>query len=175
MANEIESISQGNYILHNIDAKKLYVQEPLFTANSGDAVYVGWRPDETVLFENWDNSVQQLISGATRTFNLTENVSAFEQIRLTFRHSYGLGGHLYSVMYLPGISGINTQSDCMHGPAGAVGGLCDVDTYVLSGDKICASGYGRYRTTTAGAFAVDLTARGSLLQQVVGINRKENA
>lgn len=50
MSNEIQSISQSNYILHNIDAKKLYVQEPLFTANSGDAVYVGWRPDETVLY-----------------------------------------------------------------------------------------------------------------------------
>ena len=48
--SEIQSISQSNYILHNIDAKKLYVQEPLFTANSGDAVYVGWRPDETVLW-----------------------------------------------------------------------------------------------------------------------------
>lgn len=34
--SEIQSISQSNYILHNIDAKKLYVQEPLFTANSGD-------------------------------------------------------------------------------------------------------------------------------------------
>ena len=51
MSEPIQSISQGNYILHNIDAKKLYVQEPLFTANSGDAVYVGWRPDETVLWE----------------------------------------------------------------------------------------------------------------------------
>ena len=51
--SEIESISQGNYILHNIDAKKLYVQEPLFTANSGDAVYVGWRPDETVLYDDY--------------------------------------------------------------------------------------------------------------------------
>ena len=48
--SDIQSISQNNYILHNIDAKKLYVQEPLFTANSGDAVYVGWRPDETVLW-----------------------------------------------------------------------------------------------------------------------------
>ena len=50
--SEINAIATNNYILHNIDAKKLYVQEPLFTANSGDAVYVGWRPDETVLWEN---------------------------------------------------------------------------------------------------------------------------
>ena len=50
MSEPIQAISQGNYILHNIDSKKLYVQEPLFTANSGDAVYVGWRPDETVLW-----------------------------------------------------------------------------------------------------------------------------
>ena len=74
MANEIESISQGNYILHNIDAKKLYVQEPLFTANSGDAVYVGWRPDETVLFETTANA-------KTTTFTLSEPLTAFEKVR----------------------------------------------------------------------------------------------
>lgn len=55
MSEPIQSIAQNNYILHNIDAKKLYVQEPLFTANSGDAVYVGWRPDETVLYDNPTN------------------------------------------------------------------------------------------------------------------------
>ena len=73
MANEIESISQGNYILHNIDAKKLYVQEPLFTANSGDAVYVGWRPDETVLWEG----------PATGNITLSEPCTNFEKLELT--------------------------------------------------------------------------------------------
>ena len=64
MSEPIQSIAQNNYILHNIDAKKLYVQEPLFTANSGDAVYVGWRPDETVLWSG---------SSSTSAFNITLN------------------------------------------------------------------------------------------------------
>ena len=64
MSEPIQSIAQNNYILHNIDAKKLYVQEPLFTANSGDAVYVGWRPDETVL---WSGSSSLLDISTTRT------------------------------------------------------------------------------------------------------------
>ena len=68
--SEIQSIAQNNYILHNIDAKKLYVQEPLFTANSGDAVYVGWRPDETVLW-----------SGNTYSGTCNEDVSGFERIK----------------------------------------------------------------------------------------------
>ena len=74
MSEPIQSIAQNNYILHNIDAKKLYVQEPLFTANSGDAVYVGWRPDETVLADN--------ISNAATAFTLSEKPSNFERLRI---------------------------------------------------------------------------------------------
>lgn len=77
MSNEIQSISQSNYILHNIDAKKLYVQEPLFTANSGDAVYVGWRPDETVL---WSGNGTQ----TTGSLNLSESTTGFERIGISF-------------------------------------------------------------------------------------------
>lgn len=73
MSEPIQSISQGNYILHNIDAKKLYVQEPLFTANSGDAVYVGWRPDETVL---WSGTLT-----VGNTAQMSEPVSAFERYK----------------------------------------------------------------------------------------------
>ena len=73
--SEIQSIAQNNYILHNIDAKKLYVQEPLFTANSGDAVYVGWRPDETVL---WENNGSFSAKGLTAGFS--EPASSFERL-----------------------------------------------------------------------------------------------
>ena len=76
--SEIQSISQSNYILHNIDAKKLYVQEPLFTANSGDAVYVGWRPDETVL---WSGSP----TASTDTIALSENLTAFEKVDIYWK------------------------------------------------------------------------------------------
>ena len=73
MSEPIQSIAQNNYILHNIDAKKLYVQEPLFTANSGDAVYVGWRPDETVLWE-----------GNASTFSLSEAATGFDNLQITY-------------------------------------------------------------------------------------------
>lgn len=76
MSEPIQSISQGNYILHNIDAKKLYVQEPLFTANSGDAVYVGWRPDETVLWEGNGTG-----AGYNTEITLTTPTSAFESVK----------------------------------------------------------------------------------------------
>jgi hypothetical protein len=73
--SEINAIATNNFILHNIDAKKLYVQEPLFTANSGDAVYVGWRPDETVL---WTNTGSKWTS--CTGFTLSEPISGFERI-----------------------------------------------------------------------------------------------
>ena len=75
MSEPIQSIAQNNYILHNIDAKKLYVQEPLFTANSGDAVYVGWRPDETVLWSGYS-------TGVSPVFNLSGNISDYEYIEM---------------------------------------------------------------------------------------------
>jgi hypothetical protein len=73
--SEINAIATNNYILHNIDAKKLYVQEPLFTANSGDAVYVGWRPDETVLWSGYTTITNPV-------FNLSGNVDDFEYIEM---------------------------------------------------------------------------------------------
>ena len=81
MSEPIQSIAQNNYILHNIDAKKLYVQEPLFTANSGDAVYVGWRPDETVLYEN--SAGVQLKNGIT----LSESRLNFDELKIYYKNN----------------------------------------------------------------------------------------
>ena len=82
--SDIQTISQGNYILHNIDAKKLYVQEPLFTANSGDAVYVGWRPDETVLYSG------HISEGAAPTaYSLSEPISAFDSYKVYWLWNQG--------------------------------------------------------------------------------------
>ena len=80
MSEPIQSIAQNNYILHNIDAKKLYVQEPLFTANSGDAVYVGWRPDETLLFS---------ADAPGGTITLSESPLNFNEIKMTFGNTHG--------------------------------------------------------------------------------------
>ena len=89
MSEQIQAISQGNYILHNIDAKKLYVQEPLFTANSGDAVYVGWRPDETVL---WSGSIYDDGTSA----NLSESYKNFDRLGITYniQESTGVSGYV---------------------------------------------------------------------------------
>lgn len=78
MSDEIQAIATNNYVLHNIDAKKLYVQEPLFTANSGDAVYVGWRPDETVLWSG-DN--------LTANMPLSESMRNFEEIKFYYGYN----------------------------------------------------------------------------------------
>lgn len=81
MSEPIQSIAQNNYILHNIDAKKLYVQEPLFTANSGDAVYVGWRPDETVLFSGVN-------AWGYGTIPLSESLKNFQRIKVLATRAY---------------------------------------------------------------------------------------
>ena len=82
--SEINAIATNNFILHNIDAKKLYVQEPLFTANSGDAVYVGWRPDETVLYSG------HISAGAAPTaYSLSEPISSFNSYRVYWLWNQG--------------------------------------------------------------------------------------
>ena len=82
--SEINAIATNNYILHNIDAKKLYVQEPLFTANSGDAVYVGWRPDETVLF-----SAATPYDKNRTSITLSESYKNFDELKIYWAHHIG--------------------------------------------------------------------------------------
>lgn len=160
MSNEIQSISQSNYVLHNIDAKKLYVQEPLFTANSGDAVYVGWRPDETVLYSGAYNSTVSSIS-------LSEPTTNFETIKVYWQHQttekptfeyagdsvqwYAIGGRYVTPNNIPCVfqcfwSGNYTQYDV----------------------KFCNYQFGSL--TAAPQAANELVPI-----KVVGINRKENA
>ena len=111
--SEINAIATNNYILHNIDAKKLYVQEPLFTANSGDAVYVGWRPDETVLWEGNGTSV----GTKTQDFNLSESYKNFEQTEIWWGNQIGSSPRGTVIMRYPvdpttnAWQGINACSD----------------------------------------------------------------
>jgi len=89
--SEINAIATNNYILHNIDAKKLYVQEPLFTANSGDAVYVGWRPDETVLYS-------APTTNGVSAGQLTESKNNFSTLRYDVGYSGGRNNNEGSVL-----------------------------------------------------------------------------
>ena len=166
--NEIQSISQSNYILHNIDAKKLYVQEPLFTANSGDAVYVGWRPDETVL---WSGTL-----GATGTYiSFSEDVSGFERLKLFGVAKTNSDGRArtigeYEVNYN------KTDNNCLiyfplcnRGTGTTTQNLMYVElsgnsAHLLAGDKWVGSTY----TNNVSTYDFNLV-------KVVGVNRKENA
>ena len=162
--SEINAIATNNFILHNIDAKKLYVQEPLFTANSGDAVYVGWRPDETVLWSGADTSATQTLS---------ENITAFEEIKV-----YGKSHNFY-----PWISQVWVNSDVVYGVGAQMWWNAppeyDISRYCLSGNKITPMKGSWYTWANGGtATTGDLTgnaAQNSYICKVVGINRKENA
>ena len=164
MSEPIQSIAQNNYILHNIDAKKLYVQEPLFTANSGDAVYVGWRPDETVL---WSGACLKQSSSAV---TLSESASNFEKIAI------------YAVP-IPSESINNSQIFTYNGNATRGAYMCPFGTQGQKG----WFAYGRWEITNGTSFnLVDAAqtdnyptlsfnnAYGGIVK-IVGINRKENA
>jgi len=181
--SEIQSIATNNYILHNIDAKKLYVQEPLFTANSGDAVYVGWRPDETVL---WSGNTSHITAGQTWTASLNEPVSNFEKIGILLSHSYGWGiaaapGNQLEMRetYInSGVAYWNYLDDLK--PSIMTGGgnapQYDAGLAYASGTNFTCVGYGRYQVTTAGNLSTTVANnRGVTILRVVGINRKENA
>jgi hypothetical protein len=158
--SEIQSISQNNYILHNIDAKKLYVQEPLFTANSGDAVYVGWRPDETVLYKFTGSNIL-----STSAYNLSEAYTNFEQMRITFVYNDG-----YSIC-----QEYNTKYDSTHIPAPM--GI----TQTTGGTTYCKIGgftHNNEHTQISRTTAYDITnftsknaANVVSIDSVIGINR----
>ena len=172
--SEIQSISQSNYILHNIDAKKLYVQEPLFTANSGDAVYVGWRPDETVL---WTNPNPSMISdGVSLTGTCSENYSAFEKIRFVCKGSCDTNENWVCPIQFQEFS-YNTAS--ASNQAGIylpyrIGGTIYKDTCMITmnGNMFTANNGSRIQGLTS--FSENKT-RGPYILQIVGVNRKENA
>lgn len=161
MSDPIQSISQSNYILHNIDAKKLYVQEPLFTANSGDAVYVGWRPDETVLWSG---------NATTATQTLAEDITAFDEIKV-----YGQSHNNY-----PWISNCWITGDVIYGVGAQMWwnnpAELDISRFCLSGNKIVpnkGSWYAFPTSNTTGAVTGD-NNQNSYVCKVIGINRKEN-
>lgn len=153
--SEIQSISQSNYILHNIDAKKLYVQEPLFTANSGDAVYVGWRPDETVL---WSGT---LASGATAT--LTESITAFEKIGFEGYCHNGVGYSVYAEA--PVISTAVRIAATTFWP-----GSPEFDIVKCECTNTTAKSWG-----TSILYNGSTTNVSGTITKIYGINRKENA
>ena len=169
MSEPIQSISQGNYILHNIDAKKLYVQEPLFTANSGDAVYVGWRPDETVLWEGTDPLDQScLVNGTRETATLSEPLSSFDRIRIYAVWNPWIGNFTgCNTFEYPGTNtkGGYIMNDCTN-QGFIAGGSWSANETTFRLVKHWQANYPAAKETSDGLGGIF---------KVVGINRKENA
>ena len=164
--SEINAIATNNYILHNIDAKKLYVQEPLFTANSGDAVYVGWRPDETVL---WETPTAGTTASA---FAVSEPLSSFEYLMISGRNNrdfYTMG------YYVPNNGfrfGATQWTDSGDGNPLQMFGAYYTSTNGV--DYSCAGGHQIYFAKTGSTIGGG-GPRQIGLYKIVGVNRKENA
>lgn len=79
--SEIQTISQGNYLLSNLNAQKLYAQSPLTTGVSGTSAYIGIEPsaryNETVLFENGTTT-------SATALTLSEDYTNFERLRIQY-------------------------------------------------------------------------------------------
>ncbi len=163
--SDIQTISQGNYILHNIDAKKLYVQEPLFTANSGDAVYVGWRPDETVLYSGTAGQV---------SVSLSEPMTNFEKLKIKLANYEGDNGCQYvEVPAVPSAIRNLTYNAGGGGNFYFVGLYCSADENSITVTKEAAlvKAFG----STAYQGQAEVTGYKYALHEVIGVNRKENA
>lgn len=170
--SEIQSISQSNYILHNIDAKKLYVQEPLFTANSGDAVYVGWRPDETVLWESSGTFLNPAI-------DLSEPGTNFEKLEFYWGATPGTSPTQY---YYNDIVRACDFLAFWHGAGGnnawqqwaRISANNDFSKIIM--DKGKSFNFGGATTTTWSNPSINTGLPDSFYcYKIVGINRKENA
>ena len=178
MSEQIQAISQGNYILHNIDAKKLYVQEPLFTANSGDAVYVGWRPDETVLYSNLTG--RPVATG--QYFDLSESPLNFEYIEVYLNGSSPSGSYNIANGYekIPYIqmktsNGLEFHKEFVGSVAGETSTVYDMGCgYSGTSGTRWTKWYG-YSYNVASKITDFDNNRHLNIWQVIGINRKENA
>ena len=173
--SEINAIATNNFILHNIDAKKLYVQEPLFTANSGDAVYVGWRPDETVLFENWDNPIRS----TTATGSLTEPLTSFDSFEVTWA-PWGERGEARWEPVIQKFPSYPSNSACYYplfAPwlvEGDQGTYLFMELLSANDTNFCIK-EGRFYQYTTTVTSKNTSTDNTKIFKIVGINRKENA
>jgi hypothetical protein len=167
--SEINAIATNNFILHNIDAKKLYVQEPLFTANSGDAVYVGWRPDETVL---WENTTDKLTKDMTWPQTLSESISNFNKVKFL----YG-GDGAYAPQWFE-FDVVNTNYTLTQSFVNAqTNNYCFYRNGIFSLNGTAFNNVNNYTLNYYGSTGMgDHNNVGyNKVSKIVGINRKENA
>ena len=172
MSEPIQSIAQNNYILHNIDAKKLYVQEPLFTANSGDAVYVGWRPDETVL---WSGARQ-----TTGSIQLSDSMWNYDAMDIYVCPDYNtystrMGYQITRLTVIPQ-TGAQDQLLCYAKSDRIASNTYLSELFYLrfnpNGESVDFSPGIKWSNNTV---TTGVTAFNGAVTKIIGINRKENA
>lgn len=169
--SEINAIATNNFILHNIDAKKLYVQEPLFTANSGDAVYVGWRPDETVLYSGEEPTSAVSLSETWKNFDrlkiYVQNKSMDNGLNMVEVRPLERDGYTPYYNIIAGFSyGLGTNGMIWQNIIGSAN-----DTELRN-----CSAFGFQNSWTATSPTVRKNNANDLncILKVVGVNRKEN-
>lgn len=180
MSDEIQAISQGNYILHNIDAQKLYAQAPLTTGVSGTSAYIGIEPsaryNETVL---WSGNL------TTAPITLSESMYNFDRIKIfgTLNGSRIVGAPMcweFETTAIP----VGTYLNCngfMANQASATstfGAGCYLRNsveYVSANNKITHAYTQSFTFTTGAQIGFQNTdAWGQLrYDKVIGINKKE--
>ena len=172
MSEPIQSIAQNNYILHNIDAKKLYVQEPLFTANSGDAVYVGWRPDETVLYDNPTNHNV----ATTAEFVMNESLWNFHRAFIEFDNMEFTDQPLNMEVDLDiSTTGTSYYTPMRNANTFPTLNIPFANFYINSVGNIKYTNRGLLYGTWTNIGTTTGDSRGYRVRKVIGINRKENA
>lgn len=161
--SDIQTISQGNYILSNMAAQKLYAQSPLTTGVSGTSAYIGIEPsalnNETVL---WSGE----ISLSSDKITLSEPFTNFERQGVYWK-SYER--RFYSEFSNSGIDNPFTLGSVYVLENGSVEKSCTT----WKGDSTTELSY---KNTSHGS----ITAGGTSFTnnvvpfKIVGINRKEN-
>lgn len=152
-----------------VKSTDLFVQEPLYTGVSGNSAYIGWN-NETVLYSA-TATPSQIIKNQVSAFQLSESIANFDRIRLNFIHSYGYGTYQFcnsvEITVNPSYTGQDGIADIWK-----FNSFYDENKFTLSESTLTISGDGRYKISSNGTVAADLTARGAALQSVIGINRK---
>ena len=170
--SEINAIATNNFILHNIDAKKLYVQEPLFTANSGDAVYVGWRPDETVLY---DQSANQNCS-VTAEFQMNESLWNFHRAFIVLDNMEFANSPVNMEIDLDTTTtATNFYTPMRNGNSFPTLNIPYANFQINSSGNIKYLDRGLLYGTWTNPMTTTGDLRGYRVRKVIGINRKENA
>lgn len=152
-----------------VKSTDLFVQEPLYTGVSGNSAYIGWRPDETVLYSG------DLSQGNKDTITLSEPVTNFEKFKVYGAWNYNNDCRMYSQIEIDTVnSGLRFDLNTF-GPVLTTAQATDGNCYFTVGSykfnsptAIDVVNAVRFHTNL-GAFSNSDTIK---IYKVIGINRK---